>query len=88
MEREQKYLPKNDRGQRRFKRHEVDYLHGSMLFSSEINILDISMDGTAVTTTQLLAIGREDAEDGLELRMSVCICRTVWCGLFSVIPRC
>lgn len=32
-----------------------------MLFSSDINILDISMHGAAITTTQQLAIGREYA---------------------------
>ncbi len=54
-------MPRNHLAKRRFKRYEVDYLHGSMLFSSDINILDISMHGTAITTTQQLAIGREYA---------------------------
>jgi len=53
------HMARNDIGKRRFKRYEVDYLNGSMLFSSAINILNISMDGAAITTTHQLATGRE-----------------------------
>ena len=52
-------MARNDRGKRRCKRYEVDYLNGSMLFSSAINILNISMHGAAITTTHQLATGRE-----------------------------
>ncbi len=54
-------MTKHTTGKRKFKRYEVDYLHGSMLFSSAINVLNISMHGAAISTTQQLALGREYA---------------------------
>jgi len=44
---------------RRFKRHDVDSVHGRMVRSTDINILNISMDGAAIVTTQRLTIDRE-----------------------------
>ena len=44
---------------RKYNRYEVDSVHGRMLCSSDINVLNISMDGAAVATTQRLVIGRE-----------------------------
>jgi hypothetical protein len=44
---------------RKYNRYEVDSVHGRMLCSSDINILNISMDGAAIATTQRLVIGRE-----------------------------
>lgn len=44
---------------RKFKRYEVDSVHGKMTYLSDINILNISMDGAAIATTQRLSIDRE-----------------------------
>jgi hypothetical protein len=46
---------------RRFKRYEVSGLHGRTLFSTDIDILNISMDGAAIATLQRLSLGREYA---------------------------
>jgi c-di-GMP-binding flagellar brake protein YcgR len=46
---------------RKFKRYEVDSVHGKMTYLSDINILNISMDGAAIATTQRLSIDREYA---------------------------
>jgi len=43
---------------RKFKRYDVDSIHGRMLVSSDINILNISMEGAAIATTQRLVMGR------------------------------
>ncbi len=44
---------------RKFRRYEVDSINGKMLYSSDINILNISVDGAAIATTQRLSLGRE-----------------------------
>jgi hypothetical protein len=44
---------------RKFKRYDVDSVHGRLLYSSDINILNISMDGAAIATSQRLAFDRE-----------------------------
>lgn len=46
---------------RKFRRYEVDSVHGRMAYLSDINILNISMDGAAIATTQRLSIDREYA---------------------------
>lgn len=46
---------------RRFRRYDVDSVHGKMAYSSDINILNISMDGAAIATTQRLIMGKEYA---------------------------
>jgi PilZ domain len=46
---------------RKFKRYEVDSVHGKMTYLSNINILNISMDGAAIATTQRLSLDREYA---------------------------
>ncbi len=46
---------------RKFRRYEVDSVHGRMAYLSDINILNISMDGAAIATTQRLSLDREYA---------------------------
>lgn len=46
---------------RKSKRHEVDSIHGKMTYLSDINILNISLDGAAIATTQRLTLDREYA---------------------------
>lgn len=45
--------------QRKFKRCNVDGIHGNMLFSSDVNIVNISIDGSAIETTRRLNIDKE-----------------------------
>ncbi|NJD56844.1 MAG: PilZ domain-containing protein, partial [Nitrospirae bacterium] len=52
-------MAKGGSEKRKYKRYEVDSVHGRMLYSSDINILNISMDGAAIATTQRLALDRE-----------------------------
>jgi c-di-GMP-binding flagellar brake protein YcgR len=52
-------LEENGTEKRRHKRHDVDSIHGRMVYSKDINILNISMDGAAIATTQRLSITRE-----------------------------
>jgi len=46
---------------RKFRRYDVDGVHGRLAYLSDINILNISMDGAAIATTQRLSIDREYA---------------------------
>ncbi len=46
------------RDNRRHKRIDVDSIHGRMSYASDINILNISLDGAAIVTTQRLVIDR------------------------------
>jgi len=52
----------------------VDSVHGRLAYLSDIDILNISMDGAAIATTQRLSIDREYAirlnyeDSGLTLR--------------------
>jgi len=46
---------------RKFRRYDVDSVHGRMAYMSDINILNISMDGAAIATTQRLSLDREYA---------------------------
>jgi hypothetical protein len=43
---------------RKFKRYDVDGMHGRIHYSADINILNISMDGAAISTTQRLVLDR------------------------------
>ena len=52
-------MGKGSSDKRKYKRYEVDSVHGRMLCSSDINILNISMDGAAIATTQRLTLDRE-----------------------------
>ncbi|HYQ48469.1 MAG TPA: PilZ domain-containing protein [Thermodesulfovibrionales bacterium] len=52
-------MAKGGSEKRKYKRYEVDSVHGRMLYSSDINVLNISMDGAAIATTQRLSIDRE-----------------------------
>lgn len=54
-------MAKDDSENRKFKRYEVDSVHGKMTYLSDINILNISVDGAAIATTQRLSIDREYA---------------------------
>ena len=44
---------------RRYKRHVVDGLHGNVLFPSDIQVLNISVDGAAIETSKWLDLNRE-----------------------------
>lgn len=44
---------------RRFRRFNVDGIHGNMIFSSDINIVDISIDGASIQTTKRLNLDKE-----------------------------
>ena len=52
-------MAKDPAEQRKFRRYDVDSVHGKMIYASDVNILNISMDGAAIATTQRLTIGRE-----------------------------
>ncbi len=47
---------KNDK--RRYKRYNVDGIHGNMLYSADINIVNISLDGASIETTKRLNIDK------------------------------
>lgn len=44
---------------RRYKRYFVDGMHGNLLYSSDIEVLNISIDGAAIETTKRLELNRE-----------------------------
>jgi PilZ domain len=44
---------------RRYKRHVVEGLHGNVLFPSDIQVLNISVDGAAIETSKWLDLNRE-----------------------------
>jgi len=46
---------------RKCRRYDVDSVHGKMTYMSNINILNISMDGAAIATTQRLSLDKEYA---------------------------
>jgi len=48
-----------DNENRRFKRYSVDGIHGSVLYLSELNVLNISVEGAAIETTKRLDVNRE-----------------------------
>ncbi len=54
-------MAKGNAENRKFRRYEVDSVHGKMAYLSDINILNISMDGAAIATTQRLSLDREYA---------------------------
>jgi len=67
-------MAKNNAENRKFRRYDVDSVHGRLAYLSDIDILNISMDGAAIATTQRLSIDREYAirlnyeDSGLTLR--------------------
>ncbi len=71
--------PEKDRRQKR--RHPVEDLQGSLLFSYRCRVIDLSADGLAVRTNTPLAPGRsyslklEHGEGGLRLAGTVAWCR-------------
>lgn len=50
---------KTDRDKRRFKRYNVDGIHGNMLYSADVNVVNISIDGASIETTKRLTIDKE-----------------------------
>jgi hypothetical protein len=44
---------------RRYKRYFVDGMHGNLLYSSDIEVLNISIDGAAIETTKRVELNRE-----------------------------
>ena len=44
---------------RRYKRYVVDGIHGNLLYSSDLEVLNISIDGAAIETTKRLELNRE-----------------------------
>lgn len=50
---------KSDRDNRRFKRYNVDGIHGNMLYSADVNVVNISIDGASIETTKRLNIDKE-----------------------------
>jgi hypothetical protein len=52
-------MAKKDSEKRRFKRYSIDGIHGSVLYLSELNVLNISVEGAAIETTKRLDINRE-----------------------------
>jgi len=44
---------------RRYKRYFVDGMHGNLLYSSDLEVLNISIDGAAIETTKRLELNRE-----------------------------
>ena len=52
-------MAKNNAENRKFRRYDVDSVHGRLAYLSDIDILNISMDGAAIVTTQRLTIDRE-----------------------------
>jgi len=50
-------MPRDD--QRRHKRYSVDGIRGNVLYTSDIEVLNISLDGVAVETTRRLELNRD-----------------------------
>lgn len=44
---------------RRYRRYVVDGIHGNLLYSSDLEVLNISIDGAAIETTKRLELNRE-----------------------------
>jgi hypothetical protein len=44
---------------RRSERYDVEEIHGNVLYTSDVDILNISIDGAAIETTKRLAMNRE-----------------------------
>ncbi|MFZ3136256.1 MAG: PilZ domain-containing protein [Thermodesulfovibrionales bacterium] len=44
---------------RRYRRYFVDGMHGNLLYSSDLEVLNISIDGAAIETTKRLELNRE-----------------------------
>lgn len=44
---------------RKYKRYNIDGIHGNMLYSADINVVNISMVGAAIETTKRLSIDKE-----------------------------
>ncbi|NIQ12963.1 MAG: hypothetical protein GTO02_00690 [Candidatus Dadabacteria bacterium] len=44
---------------RKHKRYNVDSIHGNMLYSADVNIVNISIDGIAIETTRRLNLNKE-----------------------------
>ncbi|MEW6109431.1 MAG: PilZ domain-containing protein [Nitrospirota bacterium] len=51
------FNPKKEK--RKFKRYNVDGIHGNMIYSTDFNVVNISIDGTAIETTKRLNIGNQ-----------------------------
>jgi len=70
--------------QRRYKRYSVDGIRGNVLYTSDIDVLNISSDGAAVETTRRLELNRDYTfkvryrDTSLDLRG-----RVVWAILMS-----
>ena len=52
-------MANRDNEKRRFKRFSVDGIHGSVLYLSELDVLNISIEGAAIETTKRLDVNRE-----------------------------
>jgi len=52
-------MTNNDNEGRRFKRYAVDSIRGNLLYSSDVDIVNISIDGAAIETSKRLNIDRE-----------------------------
>lgn len=51
-------MSRPDSQRRRFRRHDVDDVHGSVLFRLEVKVLNLSLSGIAVETTEQLKLGK------------------------------
>ncbi|MBM4135776.1 MAG: PilZ domain-containing protein [Nitrospira sp.] len=49
----------NGENKRRHKRHIVDGIFGNLLYSTEVNVVNLSIDGAAIETTKRLELNRE-----------------------------
>lgn len=49
----------NGENKRRHKRYVVDRIFGNLLYSTEVNIVNLSIDGAAIETTKRLELNRE-----------------------------
>lgn len=52
-------MTNNNNEGRRFKRYSVDSIRGNLLYASDVDIVNISMDGAAIETSKRLNIDRE-----------------------------
>lgn len=52
-------MAKKNSEKRRYKRYIVDGIHGNVLYLSDLNVLNISIEGAAIETTKRLDVNRE-----------------------------
>lgn len=75
-------------GQRRHKRYEVQNVHGSLLFRTQVQVRNLSVSGLAIETPERLQLGRTYAIRLAGEDDAVDVSGTIrWCHLASAKPK-